>query len=263
MANIFLTLLLIYLAVIALYYFAQTGMLFFPRPVTGTLPPDESVEEVTISTAGGNLLHGWLCKVPDEHPQKLIIYFGGNAEEVSHMIHLAPNFDGWAFLLVNYPGYGASSGKPGERSFYDAALAVWDFAASRDDVDAGSIVLFGRSIGTASAVYLAGNRNPRAVVLVSPFESIRSVAQSKLPFLPVGLMLRHKFELETYASQIDAPLLAFYGSDDNIIRPRHSKNLVNRWKGEARLIEVTGYGHNDIFGSSLLWSEIGRFLDGL
>lgn len=263
MSSILLTLIIVYLAVIALYYFAQTSMLFFPRPIIGEVRLTAEIEEVTVHTGSGNILKGWLCKERQHEPQKLVIYFGGNAEEVSHMIDAADKFDGYALLLVNYPGYGASTGKPGERSFFEAALAVWDYAAGRSDIDERHIVLLGRSIGTGSAVYLAHQRAPAAVILASPFESIKAVASSKLPFLPVGLLLRHRFDSQRYAKEIDAPLLAFYGSDDNIIPPRHSKKLASKWKGAAQLIELDGYGHNDIFQSTKLWLEINAFLESL
>jgi uncharacterized protein len=263
MTNILIAILIIYTAVFALYYFKQDSLLFFPRPVTQPVPPDEHVEEVTITTENGILLHGWLCKLPDNQSQKLVIYFGGNAEEVSHMIDKAGEFDGWALLLVNYPGYGNSEGKPGERSFFEASMAILDYAVSRDDIDPHNIVLMGRSIGTGSAVYLAHKRPAKAVILISPFESILAVAQSKSPFLPVGMILRHKFESEKYAAGIDVPLLAFYGTSDKIVPPKHTKKLAGQWKGPVSLVELHGYGHNDIFESEKLWRDIIRFLESL
>jgi uncharacterized protein len=263
MTNVLITILIIYIAVVALYYFMQGSMLFFPRPITQQVQVDKQVEEVVITTESGTLLHGWLCKNPDERSQKLIIYFGGNAEEVSHMIDKAGDFGGWALLLINYPGYGKSEGRPGEKSFFDAATTIWDYAVSRADIDKRNIVLMGRSIGTGTAVYLAHKKNPKAVILVSPFESIRAVAQSKLPFLPIGLMLKHKFESGKYAAEIDVPLLAFYGTSDNIIPPKHTKKLTGQWKGQVVLVELPGYGHNDIFESGQLWRDINVFLKSL
>lgn len=261
--GLLITLLVIYSLVLVYFYLSQSRMLFYPQPLSYPVQDDETIEEVHIATTHNESLHGWLCKSQEEGAQKLIIYFGGNAEEVSHMTAMAPLLEDWAILLVNYPGYGNSQGKPGEKSFYRAALDIYDYAITREDVDPENIVLMGRSIGCGSAVFLASERKAKGVVLISPFESIRAVAQSKLPFLPVGLLLRHPFDAKKYAGEINAPLLAFYGSEDNIIPPRHSMNLVEYWKGSHVIIELTGYGHNDVLESQQLWDEINWFLRSL
>jgi uncharacterized protein len=259
--TILITILLVYGVILIFFYFIQSALIFYPQPITRSVPLDEQVEEVHITTAEDLSLHGWLSKGDSQSPHKLIIYFGGNAEEVSHLIPATAMLNGWALLLVNYPGYGNSQGKPGQDSFFKTALAVYDYAKTRQDISHEHIVLLGRSIGTGSAVYLAHERAVRAVILISPFESLQPVAQSSMPFLPVGLLLRHKFPSKKYASYIEAPLLAIYGTEDRIIPPRHSKKLVEIWKGPKRLIALEGFGHNDIFESGEMWDNIRRFLD--
>lgn len=253
----------IYVIIVAFFYLFQSNFIFFPQPLTGSVNTGEHTEEVRIRTDDDKLLHGWLCKSKVNGPQKLIIYFGGNAEEVSHMIPIASLFEDWAILLVNYPGYGKSEGKPGQESFYKAALAIYDYALSRDDVDSENIVSMGRSIGSGSAVFLAHERDVKAVVLISPFESLRSVARSSMPFLPVSLILRHKFLSKKYASEISSPMIAFYGTADQIIPPSHTQKLASHWKGSSRLVKLQGYDHNNIFESRQMWEEITGFLVGL
>ncbi len=260
MINVFIVFVMFYGIIIIFFYVFQSGMLFFPQPLSSRVVLNEKTEEVKIQSSDGNMLHGWLCHASNNGPQNLLIYFGGNAEEVSHMVPMASMFEDWALLLINYPGYGRSEGKPGQESFYTAALAIYDYAAERDDVDNENIVLMGRSIGSGSAVYLAHERKVKSLILISPFESIRAVAQSKLPFLPVNLILRHKFPVKKYAANVHVPLLAFYGTADNIIPPLHSKKLAEYWKGEKKLIGLSSFGHNDIFGSEQLWEEIDEFL---
>ena len=260
MTSVFIFLAVLYGIIIIFFYFFQSLLLFFPQPLSSRIELNEKTEEIKLESSDGNVLHGWLCHDNDRGPQKLIIYFGGNAEEVSHMIPLADMFEGWAMLLINYPGYGKSEGKPGQDSFFNAALAIYDFVAERDDIDNDKIVLMGRSIGSGSAVFLAHERKVSSLVLISPFESIHAVAKSKLPFLPVNLILRHKFPSKEYAANIDVPLLAIYGAADNIIPPIHSKRFAEYWKGEKKLVELSSYSHNDIFGSDQLWKEIHKFL---
>ncbi|MFO7922860.1 MAG: alpha/beta fold hydrolase [Bacteroidales bacterium] len=260
MTHVFIFLAVLYGIIIIFFYLFQTALLFFPQPLFSRVELNEKTEEVKIQSFDGNLLHGWLCHDNDRGTQKLIIYFGGNAEEVSHMLSLASRFDGWAMLLINYPGYGRSEGRPGQDSFYNAALSIYDYATERDDIDSDNIVLMGRSIGSASAIYLAHERKVKSLILVSPFESIRAVAKSKLPFLPVNLILRHKFSSKKYAANVNVPLLAFYGTADNIIPPIHSKKLAEYWRGEKRLVKLSSFGHNDIFNSDQLWEETDEFL---
>ncbi len=260
MTNFFVFLLVLYGFIIVFFYLFQSVLLFYPQPISTRVESNEKTEEIKIESSDGNILYGWLCHTSNEGPQKLIIYFGGNAEEVSHMVPMASMFEDWAMLLINYPGYGRSEGKPGQDSFYSAALAIYDYAAERDDIDNENIVLMGRSIGSGSAVYLAHERKVKSLVLISPFESILAVAKSKLPFLPVSLMLRHKFPSKKYAASINVPLVAFYGTADNIIPPIHSKKFAEYWGGEKRLIGLPSFGHNDIFASNQLWKEIDEFL---
>ncbi len=263
MMSILFVCLTLYTFILVFFYAFQSSFLFYPQPLKRTISLNAQVEEVNIKTPSGNNLHGWLCKSKTENPQKVVIYFGGNAEEVSHLIPMSSIFDDWALLLVNYPGYGKSEGKPGEKSFFEAATSIYDYVISREDIDNEHIVLMGRSIGTGTAVYLVHERKVRAVILFSPFESIRAIAQSKLPFLPVGLLLKHQFEAKKIAIHIDIPMLAFYGTLDNIIPPKHSKNLQKSWKGNSNLIELKGFGHNDIFQSNQLWEEVTAFLRGI
>jgi uncharacterized protein len=263
MTTFLLVVLIGYAAILAFFFFAQKSMLFYPQPLTYKVQLHENLEEVSITTPENLILKGWLCKSESQKPHKLIIYFGGNAEEVSHMIPMASLFEGWALLLINYPGYGESEGKPGQKQFFEAALSIYDYAATRTDIDPENIMVMGRSIGTGVATYLASQKETKAVVLISPFGSIQSVAQQSLPFLPVGLLLRHPFRSEKYAKKIEVPLLAFYGTVDNIIPPKHTHELVDSWKGRTTLVELEGYGHNDVFESQRMWEEINWFLKAL
>lgn len=237
----------------------QTSMLFHPQPLAFNIPETKRIKEIEIEASGNVILRGWTHGKPAKAKQ-LVIYFGGNAEEVSHLLTYAKRFEGTVFVLVNYPGYGASTGKPSEESFYDAALAIYDFTQKAATLKDLPVIAFGRSIGTAPATYLAAYRNVEKVILISPFESIRKVAKSKFPILPVSLLLRHHFDADKYARKTEAPLLSFYGSADRIIPPKHSKNLTSAWKGESTLVELSGFDHNDIFAAEKMWQRIESFL---
>src|SRR2546430_3996573 len=208
----------------------QERMLFFPRPLESRPAPRPNVEEVSIVAADGVKLRGWLVK-GDGAPAPLVIYFGGNAEEVSWLVDLADHFAGWSPLLVNLRGYGESEGKPGEKELLEDGLVIHDYAKGRSQANSGRIVAMGRSLGSGIAVHLAAHRPLRAVILVSPYDSIVEVAKRRYPFLPVSLMLRHRFDSIALAPRIVAPLLCLVSTGRPGIRAAHSRALFEARRG--------------------------------
>lgn len=246
----------------AYLYFSQERLIFFPQP----LAPDAEVrrpgvEEVDIKAADGTRLHGWFVAAAGVSGRApLVIYFGGNAEEVSWMLSAAPRLPGRSWLLVNYRGYGRSAGRPGERELFEDALAVHAHAVSRSDVDPNAVVAMGRSLGSGVAVHLAAERPLAAVVLVTPFDSVAAVAESLYPFLPVRLMLRHKFDSLARAPGIHTPLLTLAAGRDRVIPPRHAARLHEAWAGPKHWRELAEADHNDIAGHADFWPAIEAFL---
>ncbi len=243
-------------------WFFQERMLFFPRPLDSRPASRPNVEEVDIVAAGGVKLRGWLVK-GDGAPAPLVIYFGGNAEEVSWLVDLADQFAGWSLLLVNYRGYGESEGKPGEKELLEDGLMIHDYAKGRLDVNSGRIVAMGRSLGSGVAVHLAAHRRLRGVLLVSPYDSIVAVAKRHYPFLPVSLMLRHRFDSLARVPQIEAPLLCLVASQDRIIPEAHSCALFEAWRGTKRWPEIPRSDHDSIAGEPEYWRSIADFLKAL
>jgi len=240
----------------------QERMLFFPRPLDSRPTPRPNVEEVGIVAADGVRLRGWLVK-GDGAPAPLVIYFGGNAEEVSWLADLADHFAGWSLLLVNFRGYGESEGKPGEKELLEDGLVIYDYAKQRREVDSKRIVAMGRSLGSGVAVHLAAHRRLRGVILVSPYDSIVEVAKRHYPFLPVSLMLRHRFDSLSRAPQIAAPLLCLVATEDRVIPAANSRALFETWRGTKTWHEVPRSDHNSISGEPGYWRSISDFLKAL
>jgi len=207
-------------------------------------------------------LRGWLVRAqPNPDPAPILIYFGGNAEEVSWLISTADKYAGWSLLAVNYRGYGASEGKPGEAELFRDALQLYDFAAKR--AAGGRVAVMGRSLGSGVAVHLAANRPAAGVILVSPYDSVVSVAQGVYPFLPVNLMLRHRFDSLGRAAAIKAPLLCLVASDDRVIPRAHSERLYAAWGGPRAWREIRPADHDSIAGEADYWQAVDAFLRGL
>jgi len=250
------------LGVPLLIWLFQERMIFFPRSLEHRPTHRPNVEEITIPVADGVRLRGWLVK-GEGAPAPLVIYFGGNAEEVSWLGEAAGNLAGWSVLLVNYRGYGESEGKPGERELLADAIAIHEYARQRPDVNSARIVAMGRSLGSGVAVYLAAERPLRGVILVSPYDSLGAVAKRHYPFLPISLMLRHRFDSLARAPQIDTPLLCVVAAEDRIIPVSHSRTLFEAWRGRKAWSEVPRADHDSIAGEPEYWSAIADFLKSL
>ena len=252
-----------YLAIAALVWFAQDSLIFFPRPASTPprAPEGWQIQEVALSMADGTRLAGVLLRPPRERAP-LVIFFGGNAEELTEgALELATEHGERALLLVNYRGFGASHGKPTEKALAADAVQVFDWASRQPGIDATRIAVHGRSLGSAIAVHLAAARPVRCVVLTSPFASALDVAGEIYPWLPVGLLLRHPFESGTRAPHIKAPALVIVGDEDTIIRPHHSEKLAKLWGGPVERERLAGFGHNDIQLSPRYAVAIRAFLD--
>ena len=248
----------------ALIYLAQDRLIFLMQPAPAVPPSaaDLEISEVNIATGDGASLRGWMARPVASTGARLplVVYFGGNAEEVSYMAGLASRFPGWALLAVNYRGYGGNAGKPSERALFADALSVHDWAAKRADVAPDRIAALGRSIGSGVAVYLAANRPLCGVVLVTPYDSLRAVAQRHYPYLPVALLLKHNFDSIGRAPQISTPLLVIAAQRDSIIPPVHAQALFAKWRGPKTWREIEGADHNNLNTDPRYWDEVAGFL---
>ncbi len=264
--RIVLLIIAVYAGISGILYFFQERMLFHRPGITeGRLRSIRErfpeAEEVTVDTPDNYKLHGWLVHNGNREPSPLLIYFGGNAEEVSWMIEEKDNLPGWSILLINYRGYGLSEGSPGEEALLGDALLIYDTFSNREDILRDEIAVMGRSLGSAAAVYVSARRNLSATVLISSFGSIEDVARDNFPFIPVGHMLKHRFNVEPHAANADNPMLTMVASADRIIPMRHSNKLFQAWNGRKEFVVIQNAGHNDISATSLYWETIRDFLN--
>lgn len=258
-------LLLAYSLILWGLYVGQEKLIFFPQSISKQritqIKQYQNVEEINLTTPDGVKLHGWLLDESQKEKSPLIIYFGGNGEEVSEMLNHKDKFAGWSVLLINYRGYGLSEGQPSENKLYQDALYLYDVFTARNDIDGNQVLAYGRSLGTGVATYLAVERDIRGVVLVSPYDSIKKVAQEKLPLVPVDLLLQQKFNSESRADKINAPLLCLATEGDKVIPLHHSQNLFEQWVGPKKMEIITAEGHNTLMNNQEAWENINIFLN--
>jgi pimeloyl-ACP methyl ester carboxylesterase len=242
-------------------YLMQDKLIFMPQPLApaehreiAARHPD--VDDIFLQAADGTRLHAWRVRASAGAP--LVLYFGGNAENVAWLLDELPRQrTGAAWLLVDYRGYGASDGAPSERALDGDAAAWYDYAAK----ETSHIFAFGRSLGSGVAVHLASERRLDGLILVAPFDSMAEVGKRHYPFLPVRLLLRHRFDSAALAPQISAPLLCIVATHDNVIPAEHARRLYELWAGPKQWVALDA-GHNDIDGHPRYWQTVRAFLTG-
>lgn len=243
-------------------YLLQDSLIFYRQPIAegrraqiARLQP--AVADVFLTGADGTRIHAWHLK----SGSPLVLYFGGNAEEVSWMIEAArAEGAGASWLLVDYRGYGQSEGSPSEKALVTDALAMYDHATRLPGVDPRRIFAFGRSLGSGVAVALAAQRPLAGVILATPFDSLAAVAKRYYWYLPVDLMLKHRFDSIALAPNLQQPLLCLISARDEVIPPVHGERLFDAWGGVKRRIVLEEAGHNTTDAHPMFWPSIREFL---
>ncbi len=246
-----LTLLLSYLIPGILLYLNQANYLYYPTPQSS----GHSVPELHFTLDDATIR---VFQINPGQPRALL-YFGGNAEAViDNAAPFGHYFPGQTIYLVNYRGYGGSSGAPSEAALYQDALAVFDRIAEQHH----SITVMGRSLGSGIATYLATRRKVDKLVLITPCDSMQQLAKQHYPLYPVAFLLREKYDSVGRAGEIAVATLMLIAGNDRIIPPVRSKNLAAAFRDgvlTARVIE--GAGHNNISHYPEYYQALQNFLE--
>lgn len=246
-----------YLLVIGVTYVGQRGLQYHPNRASPT-PPDD-VEEVVIETADGVQLLGWAGRKPSKNA---VLIFHGNGGDRSNCLDVLRGFSarGYRALIVDYRGYGGSGGSPSEAGLYADAEAGWQWLEGQG---ADRIGVWGYSLGTGVAVELASRHDEAFLVLDAPFDSALAIAKLRYPFLPVGWLMRDRYDSVAKIKRIKAPLLVFHGTADPVIPIRNGRALFDAALDPKWFVAIDGAHHGNLrsISGSPYWMEVDRFLD--
>lgn len=247
--TILMLLALAYIAIGVFLYVKQRSFIYFPTPLV-----EHPFKKIVFQNGSEqiNVVH-----VSKNNPQ-VIVYFGGNAESVAHTAHsLSQNFPGHDIYLMDYRGYGESSGEPTEQGIKSDALLLIDSVAGKYQ----QVIVMGRSLGTGVAVYAASQRQFDKLILITPYDSIERVAQRQYPIYPLSLLLKDKYNSLELASKIAIPTLVLTAELDTVIPTDHTQRLVQEIA--PNLIQQHVFlstNHNSISEHSNYYPSIVRFL---
>ena len=209
---------LLYFFVLVFLYFYQRNLLYHPNE--NNYSDDKilvDIKKVKIPTSDNIELLGWYHE-KNLINYKTLIYFHGNAGSLENRIHKLNHFQDMNinFLIIAWRGFSGNKGKPTEQGLYEDGKSAINWLVKKG-IDEKNLILYGESLGTGVATYLAQNKNYAGVILETPFTSMVDAAKKFYPYIPVSLLLKDKFENYKKIKNINSPILIMHGEVDQLV----------------------------------------------
>ncbi|NQT90161.1 MAG: alpha/beta hydrolase [Candidatus Omnitrophica bacterium] len=219
-----------------------------------------SYEDVDFEASDGVKLNGWF--IPCEHARDTLLFFHGNAGNISHRLEKITVFNkmGLNLFIIDYRGYGKSEGAPSEEGLYKDAEAAYLYLAEQRNISPDHIILYGSSLGGAVAIDLASRYKVKALITEEAFSSVKDMAKEIYPFLP-SFAFQSKFDSVSKIARVKAPKLIIHSVDDEIVPFALGEKLYEAAAPPKEFLKVKG-GHNTVFLDSgeQLRSALATFL---
>ena len=247
-----------------LLYIFQPNFIYFPTSELIATPKDIglSYEEVFIPTTDDHKINGWF--IPHPSPRATLLFLHGNGGNISHRLEKILIFHQLEMniLIIDYRGYGLSSGSSSEHGTYLDAEAAINYLIKEKTIINDSIIVFGESLGAAIASWLVNSYPTGALIIDSGFTSIEAIAKHYYPYLPVKLLTRIKYPTLQRVSSINRPILVIHSVEDEIIPFSHGVELYQGANGPKTLLEISGDHNSGFYTSRQMYQNgISKFLD--
>ncbi|WP_222984151.1 alpha/beta hydrolase [Flagellimonas meishanensis] len=258
---LFLALSLLLLTTVMLY-FLQEKLIFIPTKLSEnhTFSFQQPFTEFFLEATDGarlNALHFYT-----DEPRGLILYFHGNAGDLSRWGEIVSPFTsfGYDVVIMDYRGYGKSTGKRSEKALYNDAQLFYDWALEHFEED--EILVYGRSLGASIATHLTSNNNPSKLILETPFYSLMDVAEDRFGFLPLKTILNYKMNSFEFMQRVKCPVYIFHGTIDQVVSHASGKKLFESIPHDKkRMFSIENGTHNDLGEFDAYWKGIESILD--
>ena len=249
---------LAYLLACALLYARQREVMYQPQRTR----VDAAQTNFSLQRPGITL-RGWQYQ-PEQAAEGApsVLSFGGNADNVLlTMPELSQALPQARIYTLAYRGYGASDGEPSEEALTDDAVALFDQVHQLHPHS--PITVIGRSLGAAPAAAVAAARKPARLVLITPFDSMLGTVRDLLPWLPVSLLLKDRYDSAARLQRYAGPILVLRAAEDDLVRPARTDALLASLKGKAvESLTLPDSNHYDILQARGLWPAIREFVSG-
>ncbi len=247
-----------YAAVVGYMYFNQRALQYSAQGEVLALSDTTltAASEVLIATDGG-AVNGWYA--PPRSGMPVIVYYKGNSKSFTEESERYERFvaDGYGFLAFDYRGFPASPGEISEANILSDALAAYDWLDAGTDAP---ILIWGRSLGSGPASYVASQREATALLLETPFLSAVNVAAERYPILPVGLVMQDQFRNDLWIEHVSEPVLVAHGTADRTIDVTNGERLYALAPNPNELWIVDGADHSDLWDAGI-WDRAKPFFD--
>lgn len=254
-------LLSIYLIVLLFFYFKQESILFHPSETEQSFKYNfpQPFQELFYSTPNQGNIHA--LKFKAKNTKGLVLYFHGNAGSLEDWGWVYQNFiaQHYDVLVIDYRSFGKSTGKLSETNFHSDAAFIYN--KQKSEYDEKNIVIYGRSIGTGIATKLAANHNPKILILETPYFNIEDLARKIVPFLPLKLVLKYKFESNKYITKVKAPIFILHGSADQVVPYQSGQKLFELVKDNAKFVHFEKGTHSNLATFDKYHSLLSEILD--
>lgn len=230
-------------------YFSQDYILFHPVTLKKDHNYDfpEKHKDINIPITENSNLNIVQFFSTDAVTKGVVLYFHGNKKNISWYAKYPPYFTkhGYEVWMIDYPGFGKSTGKFTEQTLYDWADYMYKFARTRFNAD--SIIIYGKSMGTGIAAHLASLQICKKLILETPYYDFPSVIKHYIPIYPVDWMIHYKIPTHAYLEKVTVPITIFHGTDDDVIPYRNAEKLKRFLKPGNEFITIKDGEHNDLY----------------